>query len=41
MSIKIGDKEECEKCEGWGYLDHDIRNVCDICGGSGVIDETE
>lgn len=33
------EEEDCPYCMGYGYLNNDEDDVCEECGGSGVIEE--
>lgn len=28
---------ECPKCNGWGYLKHNVSKQCDLCLGKGKL----
>ncbi len=33
--------EECINCEGWGWLNSDVTDICPDCDGKGSVDLEE
>ena len=36
MDIQIFNKE-CKNCNGWGWLDSNVKKTCPVCEGKGTI----
>lgn len=34
----MAERIECKNCEGWGYVNHDVSQQCEVCNGHGSID---